>query len=166
TPTDTLHLRDLLQVAAEMDSTRKKAVGDFMNCWLDMRENVKPVFKPNHDLKVGMSVYVYTNRSSKLESCWRGPFVISALAARSAILTTDRGLEEHYLGNLRRCQGPLTESGRPSRFAAMQSRYRTRDLAMAAEREMRVERSAAAKRKRTLSADGEIAEALAKSARL
>ncbi|KAF4691188.1 hypothetical protein FOZ60_015998 [Perkinsus olseni] len=113
-----------------------------------------------------MSVYVYTNRSSKLESCWRGPFVVSALAARSAILTTDRGLEEHYLGNLRRCQGPLTESGRPSRFAAMQSRYRTRDLAMAAEREMRVERSAAAKRKRTLSADGEIAEALAKSARL
>ncbi|KAF4665760.1 hypothetical protein FOL47_004437 [Perkinsus chesapeaki] len=166
TPTDALHLRDLLQVAGELDSNRKKVVAEFMNCWLDMRENTKPVLKVNHDLKVGMSVYVYTNRSSKLESCWRGPFVISALSTRSAILTTDRGLEEHYIGNLRRCQAPLTESGRPSRYAARQSREKTRAIAMTADREMRVERSVISKRKRTRSLDEETAETFAKTPRV
>ncbi|KAF4647987.1 hypothetical protein FOL47_003901 [Perkinsus chesapeaki] len=91
---------DLLQLAGETGPEHRTVVAQLLNTWLDMREQSNPSMKIDHSIKVGQLVYVYTNRPSKLEVCWRGPYSVVSLAGRSATLGTERGLETHYLGLL------------------------------------------------------------------
>ncbi|EER18693.1 hypothetical protein Pmar_PMAR021582 [Perkinsus marinus ATCC 50983] len=138
---------DLLQLAGEIGPQYRIVVAQLFNTWLDMREKVNPVMKVDHSLKVGQQVYVYTNRPSKLDSCWRGPYFIVSLLGRSATLSTERGLETHYAGNLKRCKVSEESSGaRPTRFAAQRSQILTRELLR---EEFQVQRAVGQSKKRS-----------------
>ncbi|KAF4709529.1 hypothetical protein FOZ63_014709, partial [Perkinsus olseni] len=93
---------DIQAAAAETDRARGRLVREFLSDWLAAREAHEPVVDFVSDLNPGERVLVYTARPTKLLPCWRGPFVVESVKGRSCMVLTDRGIERHWLGNIKR----------------------------------------------------------------